>query len=112
MGAQIFVNVTNDSWFGHTFEPYQHLYMTLARAIEFRCPIVRSTNTGISAVVTSKGEMILQSPQEVEWFASIDVPFESNPHPTVYSGFGFYLVHIFSILGLALSYLKVHVFKS
>ena len=46
-----FVNVTNDSWFGAPAEPYQHLCMTLARGVEFRRPVVRATNTGISAAM-------------------------------------------------------------
>ena len=50
-GAQVFVNVTNDSWFGTRAEPYQHLAMTLARGIEFRRPVIRATNTGISTAM-------------------------------------------------------------
>lgn len=110
-GAQIMVNVTNDSWFGHTFESYQHLYMTLARAIEYRRPLVRSTNTGISAVVTADGKVILQSPQEKEWFATIDVPYQKQPEETFYAHWGFYLTYALSALGLIVSYLRSHVFK-
>ncbi len=110
-GAQIFVNVTNDSWFGHTFEPYQHLYMTLARAIEFRRPLIRSTNTGITAVVTSHGKMILQSPQQVEWFATVDVPYEKNPGETFFARFGFYLIYAVCGIGLIFVYVKDHVRK-
>jgi apolipoprotein N-acyltransferase len=111
-GAQIFVNVTNDSWFGHTFESYQHLYMTLARAIEFRRPLVRSTNTGISAVVTHKGEVILKSPQEEEWFATIDVPYQKNPDETFYAHIGFYLTYELAVFALIVCFLKTNVFKS
>ena len=55
--AQILVNVTNDSWYGQWQQPWQHLYMTLARAIEIRRPIVRGTKTGFSAFISAKGEI-------------------------------------------------------
>ena len=45
------INLTNDSWYGKTSEPEQHLFLTIWRALEFDLPIIRSTNTGISTVV-------------------------------------------------------------
>lgn len=68
LGADVIVNVTNDSWFGDHFEPYQHLSMTLARAIETRRPLVRVTNTGISTAIQSSGEILTLSPLNEEWF--------------------------------------------
>ncbi len=49
------VNHTNDSWYGDTAEPYQHLFLSKWRAIEFQLPIIRSTNTGISSVIYNDG---------------------------------------------------------
>lgn len=86
-GAQIFTNVTNDSWFGSNFEPYQHLYMTLARAIEFRRPLVRSTNTGITTAVLASGEILEKSPIGVEWAGSFKVPYIKNPEHTFFERF-------------------------
>jgi apolipoprotein N-acyltransferase len=85
--AQIIVNVTNDSWFGYFFEPYQHLYMTLARAIEFRLPLIRSTNTGISAAISARGDISELSPRHEEWVGSFTVNYRSTPQPTIYSYF-------------------------
>lgn len=45
------INLTNDSWYGDTSEPEQHLFLTIWRALEFDLPIIRSTNTGISTIV-------------------------------------------------------------
>jgi apolipoprotein N-acyltransferase len=39
------VNHTNDSWYGNTAEPWQHLFLSKWRALEFQLPIIRSTNT-------------------------------------------------------------------
>lgn len=84
-GAQIIVNVTNDSWFGKHAEPYQHGYMTLARALEFRIPLIRSTNTGISTVIGSDGKVYEQSPIHKEWSGHYSVKYSKTPQRTIYS---------------------------
>ena len=43
-GAEIIVNVTNDGWFGSTSAPYQHLRMSIVRAVENRRYFVRGAN--------------------------------------------------------------------
>lgn len=50
------INLTNDSWYGETSEPWQHLFLARWRAVEFNLPIIRSTNTGISTVIQANGE--------------------------------------------------------
>ena len=56
-GAGILVSITNDAWFGRSSAPYQHLSMTVFRAVENRVPLVRAANTGISSVIDSKGHI-------------------------------------------------------
>lgn len=56
-GADILLNITNDSWFGDTTEPWLHLALTAFRSIELRRPLVRATNTGISTIIDATGEM-------------------------------------------------------
>lgn len=55
-GAQVLINITNDAWYGDTGGPYQHLEISRWRAIEFRVPLVRAANTGISAVFDAAGQ--------------------------------------------------------
>jgi apolipoprotein N-acyltransferase len=50
-------NLTNDSWYGDTIEPMEHLVLASFRSIEHRRSLVRSTNTGISAVVDPVGRI-------------------------------------------------------
>jgi apolipoprotein N-acyltransferase len=102
-GAQILTNVTNDSWFGTNFEPHQHLYMTLARAIEVRRPLVRSTNTGITTVVLASGDVLEKSPIGVEWAGSFKVPFITNPAHTFYERFegAWFFVLVFGLIAVA-----------
>lgn len=55
--AQFIINITNDAWFGDSVESLQHMTLGAMRAIELRVPILRSTNSGISAFVSSTGEI-------------------------------------------------------
>lgn len=57
----ILINLTNDAWFGKTAEPYQHLGLSVFRAIEHRVDLVRSTNTGVSALIDATGKVHEQS---------------------------------------------------
>ena len=99
-GAQVFVNVTNDSWFGTWAEPRQHLFMTLARGIEFRRPVIRSTNTGISTAMLADGTILDWSPLHREWFGTFDVLYRKDPPPTFYQLYGYRLVPAILILAV------------
>jgi apolipoprotein N-acyltransferase len=61
-GAELIVTISNDSWFGNTAAPYQHLAMAVFRSIENRRYLLRSTSNGISALVDPAGRIIHQSP--------------------------------------------------
>lgn len=91
-GAQVLVNLTNDSWFGPTSEPWQHMQMTLARAIEVRRPLIRSTNTGISTVVQASGQVLPLSPLFSEWYGFYQVKVPSQELSlTFYAKYGSFL---------------------
>lgn len=104
-GAEFYLNVSNDSWFGHTFEPYQHLYLTLGRTVEFRRPTVRVTNTGITVVTDIKGEVLKASPQEEEWADVLSVPKYKTLPKTLFLNYG-WLIPLMEFLSLALIFLK------
>lgn len=55
---ELLVNMTNDAWFGDTTEPWQHLALAKFRAIEHRRFLVRSTNSGVSAIIDPTGAIV------------------------------------------------------
>jgi len=61
--ANILINASNDAWFGDSLAPHQHLQMAQMRAAETGRPMVRSTNTGISAFIDAKGQFEQRSQQ-------------------------------------------------
>jgi apolipoprotein N-acyltransferase len=56
--AGIFINVSNDAWFGDSIAPHQHLEIARMRALEFGRVMVRATNDGISAFIDHDGALL------------------------------------------------------
>jgi apolipoprotein N-acyltransferase len=99
--SNFIINLTNDSWYGDTFEPYQHLFLSKWRALEFNIPIIRSTNTGITTIIypdgsESKRIMIFEK-------KAMDVEFKYYPrNPTIFQKFGIYLFIAFGLILISL----------
>jgi len=60
--AAYLVNATNDAWFGDSIEPHQHLQIARMRALEAGRYLLRSTNTGATAIISPEGRVIGQAP--------------------------------------------------
>jgi len=58
--ADILFNVTNDAWYGDSSAQYQHLVFSQFRALENRRYLVRATNTGLTAIINPRGEVVDQ----------------------------------------------------
>ncbi len=61
----LLVNLTNDSWFGATSEPWEHFALAKLRAVEHRRFLVRATNSGVSGIVDAVGRVVVASPVTV-----------------------------------------------
>jgi apolipoprotein N-acyltransferase len=61
--ATVLVNASNVAWFGHSIAPSQHLQISQARAIETGRPMLRATNTGMTAIIDPHGNVQADAPQ-------------------------------------------------
>lgn len=78
-------NPSNDAWFG-AWGPPQHLAQARLRAIEEGLPVIRSTPTGISAVITSQGDVTDSIPMGQA--GRIDTKLPPPENPTIFSRYG------------------------
>ena len=92
----IFINLTNDAWFGNSSGPYQHFDMTKMRAIEYGIPLIRVANTGITAFVDPFGRIIKEMPRNK--MQVTDIELVKNSQSTIYAQFGNIAVSILSLL--------------
>jgi apolipoprotein N-acyltransferase len=110
-GVHMFVNMTNDAWFGKTHEPWQHLGLAVFRSVEHRKGMVRAVNTGVSAYIDPTGEAEptiavtdpdVDGPQPAEGFV-VDVPLMDPEARTLYGLTG-ELFNVLCILGVVFVY--------
>lgn len=84
--AGMLVNVSNDAWFGDSIAPHQHLQIARMRSVEAGRATLRATNTGISAVIDHRGELLVRSPQFQVSVLRADVSARSGATPFVRFG--------------------------
>ena len=104
-GASFFAIISNDAWWGETPGHRQLLSYTCLRAIENRRDIVRSANTGISAIINAKGEIIKKTDYNVK--TVLKGNFASNSEITFYSKYGDYIARLAILMTLILSLLSI-----
>ncbi|MBQ9475938.1 MAG: apolipoprotein N-acyltransferase [Bacteroidales bacterium] len=73
-GAQLLCVITNDAWWGDTPGYRQHLSYSRLRAIETRRDIARSANTGISAIINQRGDIV----EKTSWWTPASISTEVN----------------------------------
>ncbi len=95
-------NPSNDAWFG-SWGPVQHLAQARLRALEEGIPIIRSTPTGVSAVIDARGHV--QHALGLQRAGFLDTGLPPALGPTLFSRFGNWTALAFTIvlLGLAIA---------
>jgi apolipoprotein N-acyltransferase len=85
-GATVFINISNDGWFGRYGAPQQHLNMARMRAIENRRWLLRDTDTGITASIDPYGRVVARAPRETRTY--LDAPYDVVSATTFYTRHG------------------------
>jgi len=98
-GAQVFVNISNDEWFGHTSAPYQHLNQARMRAIENDRWLLRDTNSGITVAIDPYGRVVEQAPRDTG--TALSAPFGVIRETTFYTRHGDWFAWLCVIVSLA-----------
>jgi apolipoprotein N-acyltransferase len=100
-GAEVFVNISNDGWFGNSGAQGQGLNMARMRAVENHRWLLRSTNTGVTAAVDPLGRVVAIVPKNQR--VALDAPYGLLSDTTFYTRYGDWfpiLCAIISITGL------------
>ena len=98
-GAQVFVNISDDGWYGDTSAPWQHLNMARMRAIENDRWIVRDTNSGITAAIDPLGRVTESMSRHRLGAVAVDYGYRT--HRTFYTRYGDVWAWLCEILSLA-----------
>lgn len=101
-GGDVMINTSNDGWFSALAAKNTHFALSLFRTIEFRIPLIRATNTGLTRIVSPTGAVI-SAPLStdvpllhLDEVSLIDYQTIYQQHPNVFK----YLLIIFIIVGL------------
>lgn len=96
------LTVSNDAWFGDSIGPWQHFQMARMRALENGKPVIRATNTGITAFIGARGDVLAQAPQFEATTLTFDLALPQASNPTPYLMFGNKPLYIISLVLLIL----------
>ena len=95
------VNISNDTWFGKSIGPYQHLDIARIRSIENNKWMIRATNDGFSALIDNNGTIVDKLDKGVA--GVLDGSIMLLDKRTVYSQYGYYLPYILAFFILFIS---------
>jgi apolipoprotein N-acyltransferase len=98
--ATMLANVSNDAWFGRSWGPQQHLQISQMRALEMGRYMLRSTNTGVTAIIDHKGRVVSRAPEFTRM--SLDGAAQGYGGATPYVRFG-----NFAVVGLSIAILAI-----
>lgn len=104
-GAEVFVNISNDLWFGDYGAPEQHLNQARMRAIENQRWLLRATNSGITAVVDPYGRVVSRLDRHAR--GALDVAYSFESRKTFYTRYGDWFPWMCAILSLGVIFIPL-----
>jgi apolipoprotein N-acyltransferase len=99
-GAALFVNISDDGWFGGSSAPPQHLAMARVRAVENRRWLLRDTNNGITVSVDPYGRIVARLAADIR--GELEAPYGFRTDFTPYARWGDWLAWLCVIAALVL----------
>jgi apolipoprotein N-acyltransferase len=105
-GADLLINLTNDSWSQTVSSETQHLVAARFRTIENRRVLVRSTNGGITAVIDAEGRIIQSLPPFTQQHLATIVPVQKSPAFTTYYLLGDWFAALVTLIFFSLIFIN------
>jgi apolipoprotein N-acyltransferase len=97
-GAQVFVNISNDGWYGDSGAYAQHLKQARMRSIENDRWLLRDTNTGVTASIDPYGRVVASVPRKVR--TALIAPYALISETTFYTRHGDWLAYACAIISI------------
>ena len=97
-GAQVFVNMSNDGWYGDSGAYAQHLNQTRMRAIENNRWLLSATDTGVTASIDPWGRIVAQVPRKER--AALVAPYALTSVTTFYTRYGDWFAYVCAIISV------------
>ena len=104
-GAQLFINISDDGWFGGSGAPQQHLAMARVRAVENRRWLLRDTNDGVTVSVDPYGRIAARLQPNTR--GELDAPYAFRSDLTMFTRWGDWLPWLCVLIALVLVWMTV-----
>ena len=97
-GAQVFVNISNDGWYGDSGAYAQHLKQARMRAVENARWLLRDTNTGVTASIDPYGRVVASLPRKIR--TALVAPYALSNVTTFYTRHGDWFAYLCAIISV------------
>ena len=98
--ASLLVNVSNDAWYGESLAAYQHLQISQARALETGRMMLRTTNTGATAMIDPHGHVLAHAPHFTQTTLNVVAQGYTGSTPYVRFGNWPFILFCFGVIAL------------
>jgi apolipoprotein N-acyltransferase len=103
-GAQVFVNISNDGWYGDSGAYAQHLKQARMRAVENARWLLRDTNTGVTASIDPYGRIVASVPRKTR--TALEAPYALSNETTFYTRHGDWFAYACAIICLVALFIR------
>jgi apolipoprotein N-acyltransferase len=108
-GAQVFVNISNDGWYGDSGAYAQHLNQSRMRAIENSRWLLLDTNTGVTASVDPNGRIVARLQRKIR--GTLIAPYALTDVTTFYTRHGDWFAYLCAIISAGILLMRIPLHK-